>query len=311
MSMLSTPTTVVAALRRPRHVFYTGAGMGAAAGIPTFRGISGLWVFPRELQWALAVAMMTGTVFLLAVGLPWWYVALMVATAGLCGCVLFVGGMHRHCISASIWRTRVRPMMWVLYNLFLYRHLVRAEPTMGHLYMHKLQAGGKDVYVVTQNIDNLALCAGVRPDHVHQLHGTAGTLLCTKCRRHRRIEGGDFALPPLGHPWAWACTNPKCGSRRHMRPGPLLFGDGSWRPAKDGGGRMPSGRVSALFNATSMWTSDGAAPPDFAPELLTVWIIGTSNKIMTPVVSYLRRSRVGATTSTSTSQSDRRKCSEN
>jgi NAD-dependent deacetylase len=76
-----------------------------------------------------------------------------------------------------------------------YRELKTAKPNDGHLALARLEAVGKIVAVITQNIDGLHQDAGSR--RVLELHGTNRYCLCLDCRARfdtdeiqKRLEAG-------------------------------------------------------------------------------------------------------------------------
>ena len=56
-----------------------------------------------------------------------------------------------------------------------------AEPNAGHLAILELQELGKLKFLVSQNIDNLHLKSGIRPERLAELHGNSARLRCTRC----------------------------------------------------------------------------------------------------------------------------------
>ena len=56
-----------------------------------------------------------------------------------------------------------------------------AEPNMGHMAIVELQKLGKLAFLVSQNVDNLHLKSGIRPDLLAELHGNVTKLRCTRC----------------------------------------------------------------------------------------------------------------------------------
>ena len=57
----------------------------------------------------------------------------------------------------------------------------KALPNIAHKYFHELEEMGKDVSIVTQNIDNLHQMAGSKV--VYELHGSIIRNYCTKCHK--------------------------------------------------------------------------------------------------------------------------------
>lgn len=58
-----------------------------------------------------------------------------------------------------------------------------AEPNSGHLAIVELQKLGKLAFLVSQNVDNLHLRSGIRPDLLAELHGNVDRLVCTNCEQ--------------------------------------------------------------------------------------------------------------------------------
>ena len=56
-----------------------------------------------------------------------------------------------------------------------------AEPNMGHMAIVELQKLGKLGFLISQNVDNLHLKSGIRPDLLAELHGNVTKLRCTRC----------------------------------------------------------------------------------------------------------------------------------
>jgi NAD-dependent deacetylase len=79
-----------------------------------------------------------------------------------------------------------RKKYWALSKLF-YEPLVAAKPNPAHDACVTLLRWGRLDCVVTQNIDGLHQRAGLPPERVIELHGTALTVSCLSCRdRHSR-----------------------------------------------------------------------------------------------------------------------------
>ena len=56
-----------------------------------------------------------------------------------------------------------------------------AEPNAGHMVIVELQELGKLEFLVSQNIDNLHLKSGIRPELLAELHGNVAKLRCKRC----------------------------------------------------------------------------------------------------------------------------------
>jgi mono-ADP-ribosyltransferase sirtuin 6 len=56
-------------------------------------------------------------------------------------------------------------------------------PNKGHLAIVELQKIGKLKFLISQNVDNLHLKSGIRPDRLAELHGNMTKLRCTRCQQ--------------------------------------------------------------------------------------------------------------------------------
>ncbi|MEJ2587464.1 MAG: Sir2 family NAD-dependent protein deacetylase [Deltaproteobacteria bacterium] len=65
----------------------------------------------------------------------------------------------------------------------LHEMLKKARPNPAHLAIVTLEKAGKLLALVTQNIDNLHHRAGNSPERIIELHGTAVTVSCLRCKK--------------------------------------------------------------------------------------------------------------------------------
>ena len=56
-----------------------------------------------------------------------------------------------------------------------------AEPNAGHMAIVELQNLGKLAFLISQNVDNLHLKSGIRPELLAELHGNVTKLRCSQC----------------------------------------------------------------------------------------------------------------------------------
>jgi NAD-dependent deacetylase len=56
-----------------------------------------------------------------------------------------------------------------------------AEPNAGHLAIVELQKLNKLTFLISQNVDNLHLKSGIRPELLAELHGNITKLRCSRC----------------------------------------------------------------------------------------------------------------------------------
>ena len=76
---------------------------------------------------------------------------------------------------------------WRAYKeVFRVKLLGNYEPNRGHLFITELQDRGKDVVVITQNVDGLHEKAGTK--NIIEVHGTLKTATCPKCKRKYDLD---------------------------------------------------------------------------------------------------------------------------
>jgi len=69
------------------------------------------------------------------------------------------------------------------------------EPNQGHLAIVELQQIGKLRFLISQNVDNLHLKSGIRPELVAELHGNIAKLRCPRCGRSIDRSAGKKTCP--------------------------------------------------------------------------------------------------------------------
>lgn len=57
----------------------------------------------------------------------------------------------------------------------------QAKPNASHMALYEMQEMGKLAFLITQNVDNLHLESGIRPELLAELHGNIFKLRCVKC----------------------------------------------------------------------------------------------------------------------------------
>ncbi len=57
----------------------------------------------------------------------------------------------------------------------------QSQPNQGHLAIVELQNMGKLKFLISQNVDNLHLKSGIRPELIAEFHGNLAKLRCTSC----------------------------------------------------------------------------------------------------------------------------------
>jgi len=69
------------------------------------------------------------------------------------------------------------------------------KPNSGHMVIVELQKLGKLAFLISQNIDNLHLESGIRPDLLAELHGNVTKLRCSRCE-FELDRSSDLAICP-------------------------------------------------------------------------------------------------------------------
>ncbi|MFJ9629947.1 SIR2 family NAD-dependent protein deacylase [Streptomyces sp. NPDC101175] len=98
-------------------------------------------------------------------------------------------------------------------------HVLGAEPNTAHRAVAELAEAGVPVRVITQNVDGLHQLAGLPARKVLELHGSARSVLCTKCRARGPMEGA------LARVAAGEADPPclECGGI--LKPATVMFGE--------------------------------------------------------------------------------------
>ncbi len=73
----------------------------------------------------------------------------------------------------------------------------RVNPNSGHYAIVELQKLGKLKFLISQNIDNLHLKSGIRPELIAELHGNMTKLRCKRCEQTYDNDG-EMAKCPCG-----------------------------------------------------------------------------------------------------------------
>jgi len=64
-----------------------------------------------------------------------------------------------------------------------FRLFTSVEPNAGHQAIAELQDLGKLKFLITQNVDNLHLRSGIRPELLAELHGNVARFRCQRCQK--------------------------------------------------------------------------------------------------------------------------------
>lgn len=103
----------------------------------------------------------------------------------------------------------------VFYDFYREYFICKAEPNSAHLAVAELEKYGKQITVITQNVDGLHQKAGSK--NVLELHGSANKYSCCSCGKNYGVEYIADTLKPIP-----LCE--KCGGV--VRPYVTLYGEG-------------------------------------------------------------------------------------
>jgi NAD-dependent deacetylase len=172
MTIEQTLEAVAAELCRAKRVlFITGAGISADSGLPTYRGVGGLYNTETTEEGYPIEQCLSASMFRVRPDITWKY-------------------MRR--IGEAVVQYQPNP----------------AHHVIAQWEKDFAQRGGK-VVVFTQNIDGYHRLAG--SENVLEIHGNLGTLICTKCRWKTSLDLYRGDHPALsGTPPQEGNTAPKC-----------------------------------------------------------------------------------------------------
>lgn len=170
------------------------------------------------------------------------------------------------------------------------RDFASAEPNAGHMAIVELQRLGKLEFLISQNVDNLHLKSGIRPDLLAELHGNVAKLRCQRCG-FLMDNFGDQACPLCGGKLASSVVNfgqslpqkEMADSYAHSQKCDLCVVVGSSLvvyPAAD----MP--RVAFQSGARLVIINQGETPLDSAAHLRFREAIGS---VLPPAVDHLKK----------------------
>jgi len=147
-----------------------------------------------------------------------------------------------------------------------------AEPNTGHVAIAELQRLGKLAFLISQNVDNLHLRSGIRPELIAELHGNITKLRCQNCEFLMDNVGDVIPCPICGGQVASSVVNfgqplPQHDledAYAHAKKADLFLAVGSTltvTPAAD----MP--RVALRAKARLVIINQGETPLDSAAHL--------------------------------------------
>jgi len=169
-----------------------------------------------------------------------------------------------------------------------------AEPNAGHLAIVELQSLGKLAFLISQNVDNLHLKSGIKPDLLAELHGNITKVRCRRCEFCMDRFEDQTACPLCGGELASSVVNfgqslptkDLADSYEHSQKCDLFIAVGSSLvvyPAAD----MP--RVALQSGAKLVIINQGETPFDRNVHLRFSEVAG---EVLPPAVAQLKK-RIG------------------
>jgi NAD-dependent deacetylase len=166
----------------------------------------------------------------------------------------------------------------------------QAEPNAGHMAIVELQKLNKLKFLISQNVDNLHLKSGIRPELLAELHGNLTKVRCSKCEFKMDNFDDRTPCPLCGGKMVPSVVNfgqslPRkdlAEAIQHSQDCDLFISVGSSlvvTPAAD----MP--RLAVEYGAKLVIINQGATPLDDSANLLFPERIGD---VLPPAVEQLK-----------------------
>lgn len=147
-------------------------------------------------------------------------------TSALCGVPTFSGPFAPYHDFLSIFPTLMfgTPFLWYYFTPFMryfYTNLFQSKALVAkgsdwHALLNRLVSKGKNVYVITQNIDGIDIKSGLDPETVVELHGSIWREKCLSCGEIQ-FEMTPCVTQKIGAVW--------CGCGGRLRPDIVLNGE--------------------------------------------------------------------------------------
>jgi len=188
----------------PRKVvFFTGAGISTGSGIPTFRGLYGLYNWPYIWFFSLCSLSILAAFLNFSFSLAFFIIAVG-------GSLAIVAGIGL--VLTSIGWSMFNPLAWIVFKVCFYDQILSKKPSKSHRIIEQYAEGRDNVTILTTNVDGLE----GEHDNVHRLHGYFREFICARCGKVHKIKNKQKL------PWR-PIKCPKC--RQPMRTKCSLFGD--------------------------------------------------------------------------------------
>ncbi len=184
---------------------------------------------------------------------------------------------------------------WKVIRELFYDFFGKAQPNPAHISLAQLESKGIIKAIITQNIDNLHQEAGSKT--VYEFHGTAKTMVCTKCGSKYDATDVDLAnLPPK-------CK--KCSGV--LKPDFIFFGEGipekanrlSFKAAEQADVFIVIGTTGEVMPASMLPSTakrNGAKiieintePSQFTNEITDVFLKGKAGEVLPKLVAFLAK----------------------
>ena len=100
----------------------------------------------------------------------------------------------------------------------------QATPSPTHMALVELQNRGKNIHVISQNVDGLHRKSGLKPENMSELHGNTNLELCKKCKQeHMKDFAVRCAKKQNDHDTGRKCEKPGC--KGDLKDSIINYGD--------------------------------------------------------------------------------------
>lgn len=146
-------------------------------------------------------------------------------------------------------------------------HMV--DPNPAHMAIVELQNIGKLAFLISQNVDNLHLKSGIKPENLAELHGNTTLMVCLKCSKKATFEEMGWDKKIWGEGYRTSAVipgQPKCSCGGRIISSIVNFGDPL--PEKDLSLSIYHSRKSDVFFVigSSLVVTPAANMPEYALE---------------------------------------------
>lgn len=158
----------------PTVIFFLGAGVSTGSGLPTFRGLFGLYNWPFICFCGFSILS-----FFASYWNFWSSFVLFIFGVISCGFVY----LCTFVVLTEIGWRKFNLCAWIIFKICFYDLILSKEPSKSHRLIKRFSK--KNVVILTTNVDGLE----GEDKNVHRLHGYFREFICTKCGSVVKFKG--------------------------------------------------------------------------------------------------------------------------